>query len=367
VTRDNPNPNYPRESEKDRPLIAVTIGDPAGIGPEITARLFARFRPARSRAILIGSPAAFGPWLDRAGLTVERDYRVATDPAGALAAAVGEAGRVVLMDTGVRDDFPTGEDSAGGGRHAGEAIRHACELAKNWPVDAIVTAPISKKSLNLANFPFPGHTEMLARYLKAPDCQMMMVRGGLRVVPLTRHLPLKEVSGRITEQSIVTCVGVVADALTTDFGVDLPKLAVAGLNPHAGDGGVLGAEEERVVIPALERLRAKGIDIAGPVPADALFPQAYRDFHADPDARGRFDAYISMYHDQGLVPFKMLAQRRGVNVTVGLPVVRTSVDHGVAYDIAGRGEAETESLLEAYQLAEALCARRSARARRKPR
>jgi 4-hydroxythreonine-4-phosphate dehydrogenase len=130
---------------------------------------------------------------------------------------------------------------------------------------------------------------------------------------------------------------------------------VAGLNPHAGDGGVLGDEEETVISPALSDLRASGIDAAGPYPADALFPAAYRDFLADPPVRGRYDAYIAMYHDQGLAPFKMLSQRRGVNVTVGLPVVRTSVDHGVAYDLAGSGTAETNSLFEAYKLAEDLC------------
>jgi len=342
-------------------VIAVTTGDPAGIGPEITTRLFARFQPGRSAVILVGSPVALEPWLTRAGLKADRDYRVTADAAQAVRTGTGEKGRFAVLDTGVPDEFPVGKDSEGGGRHAGQAIKHACELVRNWPVQAIVTAPISKKSLNLANFPFSGHTEMLARYLNAPDCQMMMVRGNVRVVPLTRHLPLKEVSDHITEQSIVTCVGVVQSALTDDFGLDSPRIAVAGLNPHAGDGGVLGTEEERVIVPALERLRAAGVDVTGPVPADALFPQAYSDFHSDPNKRGRYDTYISMYHDQGLAPFKMLAQRRGVNVTVGLPVVRTSVDHGVAYDIAGNGEAETESLLEAYKLAEDLCARRSAR------
>ena len=337
-------------------VIAVTAGDPAGIGPEIVARLFAQFRPDRSAAVLVGALGALGPWLERAGL---EPYLVTDDPAGAVEAARGSAGRVVVHDTGVGDPFPTGVDSEAGGRHAGEAIKRACELTKNWPVGAIVTAPISKKSLNLAKFHFSGHTEMLARYLNAPDCQMMMVCGGLRVVPLTRHVPLSEVSGHITLESVVTCVRVVAGALATDFGVASPRIAVAALNPHAGDGGVLGGEEEAVIIPALEGLRAEGIDADGPFPADALFPQAYRQYRAKPLGRGAYDAYIAMYHDQGLAPFKMISQRRGVNVTVGLPIVRTSVDHGVAYDVAGTGKAETESLWEAYKLAEELCLRKT--------
>jgi 4-hydroxythreonine-4-phosphate dehydrogenase len=342
-------------------VIAVTVGDPSGIGPEITARAFARFEPNRSAAILVGAPGTLAPWLKQAESRVGRDYQVMLDPAEAVETALGGGVRFVVLDTGERADYRVGRDTAGGGLHAAQAIKRACELAKNWPVHGMVTAPISKKSLQLAKIPFPGHTEMLARYLKAPDVQMMMVRGNLRVVPLTRHIPLKEVSSHLTGDSIETCVRVVAGALAGDFGIESPRIAVAGLNPHAGDGGVLGPEEDEVVAPAIKRLRAEGIDVTGPVAADALFPQAYRDFKAGFDRKGRFDAYVSTYHDQGLVPFKMLAQRRGVNVTVGLPTVRTSVDHGVAYDIAGRGEAETDSLSEAYELAEELCTRRMQR------
>jgi 4-hydroxythreonine-4-phosphate dehydrogenase len=341
-------------------VIAVTTGDPAGIGPEICARLFARVKPARSAPLLVGAPGAFGPWLKRAGFKQDSGYRVFDDPGEAVRAAV-DSSDIVILDTGVTDEYPVGEDSPGGGRHAGEAIKHACELVKNWSVRGIVTAPISKKSLNLADFRFTGHTEMLARYLNAPDCQMVMVCGNLRVVPLTRHVPLSEVSHLITEQSIQTCVRVVGSALTADFGIEAPRIAVAGLNPHASDRGVIGNEEESTIIPALEKLSAEGFDVTGPVPADALFPGAYRDFVDLAGERGRYDVYIAMYHDQGLAPFKMMAQRRGVNVTVGLPVIRCSVDHGVAYDIAGRGTGETESLFEAYKLAEEMSLNRFGR------
>lgn len=356
----NPQPKKPANNT-ERPIIAITSGDPAGIGPEITARLFARVRPAQTAPLVIGAPKAFGPWLKRAGFKQDSDYRVYADPGAAVAAAAG-GNSLTILDTGEAADFPVGEDSAGGGRHAGRAIELACELVKNWSVGGIVTAPISKKSLNLADFQFTGHTEMLARYLNAPDCQMVMVCSNLRVVPLTRHLPLAQVSNFVTETSVETCVRVVAEALASDFGLENPRIGVAGLNPHSSDNGVIGNEEQTVILPALERLRRRGIDVTGPVPADALFPQVYRDFVERREERGRYDACIAMYHDQGLAPFKMLAQRRGVNVTVGLPVVRCSVDHGVAYDIAGRGTGETESLFEAYKLAEEICLNRLGRA-----
>jgi 4-hydroxythreonine-4-phosphate dehydrogenase len=181
---------------------------------------------------------------------------------------------------------------------------------------------------------------------------MMMVYRTFRVVPLTRHLPLRSVRGVLSSEEILAGLHVVNDALVRDFGVVRPRLAVSGLNPHAGEGGLLGSEEGEVIGPALKRARKQGLQITGPVPGDALFQYA---------ETGTFDAFITMYHDQGLIPFKMVSKRRGVNVTVGLPVVRTSVDHGVAYDIAGRGEASLRSLQAAYRLAEKLVGRRRRR------
>lgn len=335
-------------------IIAVTSGEPAGIGPEIVVRLFAGFTPADSIAVLVGAQKVFDPWLARVGV----DFPVVES----IESVVRKAGRIYILHTDVDADFPTSEDSVEGGRHSGRAIELACELANNHSVHGIVTAPISKKSLKLANFPFPGHTEMLARYLNAPNCQMMMVYDNFRVVPLTRHLPLRAVSDHITMDSIMTCVRETAKALASDFEISGPRIGVAGLNPHAGDAGVFGNEELDIIMPAIERLCAEGIDVIGPLAGDGLFPLALKDLESaagDATKRGRFDAYISMYHDQGLVPFKTLAQRRGANVTVGLPVVRTSVDHGVAYDIAGQGIAETKSLQRAYKLAEEMCIRRA--------
>jgi len=347
--------------EASHPLIAVTIGDPAGIGPEIVARLFARDAPSRSRALLIGAPAAWGDWREREKLECPVVASFDEVTSGSAADAP-----VVILDTGVGAPFSAGVESAGAGLHAGVAVEVACELARRAKVAAIVTAPISKRSLALAGFPFSGHTEMLAELLGRPHCQMMMVVGNLRVVPLTRHLPLREVAARVTAPALEACLRETHAGLRDVFGVARPRIAVAGLNPHAGEGGVLGTEERDVIAPVLEAQRAAGLDVAGPLSADAMFREAYSAHVAgDADAHA-YDAYVTMYHDQGLAPFKMVAQRRGVNVTIGLPVVRTSVDHGTALDIAGRGVADTASLGAAYALAEAFCAPAGAKGRRSP-
>ncbi|MCZ6767431.1 MAG: 4-hydroxythreonine-4-phosphate dehydrogenase PdxA [bacterium] len=318
-----------------RPVVAVTGGDPAGVGPEIIEALFSEYRPTRSLAVVIGARTVFATFLRR--LEVEIIERISDHSLPARG--------VVFLDTGCRERYRTGRDSRGGGEHAGRILEQTCRLARAGSIDGIVTSPISKNALNLAGRRFAGHTEMLARRLRAPDCQMMMVYRDFRVVPLTRHLPLRIVSKAVTRQRITTCVEVVTAALRTDFGIRKPHLAVAGLNPHAGEEGLFGSEEADTISPAVKQLRRRGFRIEGPVPADALFQKAQS---------GTFDAFIAMYHDQGLVPFKMLAKRRGVNVTVGLPVVRTSVDHGVAYDIAGTGRASSTSLRAAYQMAEKL-------------
>jgi len=273
-----------------------------------------------------------------------------------------------VLDTGIAAAYAVGSDSAGGGLHAGTAIVRALELARNHAVGAVVTPPASKKALNLGGFNYPGHTEMLAQYLNAPDCQMMMARRDLRVIPFTRHVPLSRVAPLLEPERLATCIRVTAESLRGDFRISRPRIEVAGLNPHAGEDGVIGSEDRDIIAPVVERLRNAGIDVSGPFPADAMFQSAPlaarapdRTLRATSARRAKRqpypDAYIAMYHDQGLVPYKMLAQKTGVNVTIGLPTPRTSVDHGTAYDIAGRGIAEDASLLEAYRLAEYLAAR----------
>jgi 4-hydroxythreonine-4-phosphate dehydrogenase len=320
------------------PLIAVTSGDPGGIGPEIIATLFSGYRPPRSCALVVGAPSLwksnrnFGPGVEVVSLDSVPTLR-------------RKRGGVYILDSGCRAAFRRGADSRGGGRHAGAALDAACDLVTRGLAAGIVTAPISKRALNMAGYRFTGHTELFARYLDAPDCQMMMAYRDLRVVPITRHIPLKRVSAALTPTRIVTALVVVDRALRRQFGIRRPRIAVSGLNPHAGEGGTIGTEEKRIIAPALRRARRRGIDVTGPEPGDALFQAAQS---------GTFDAFLAMYHDQGLIPFKMLAKRRGVNVTLGLPVVRTSVDHGVAYDIAGKGVASSASLRAAYRLAEKL-------------
>jgi 4-hydroxythreonine-4-phosphate dehydrogenase len=331
-------------SRKRTPVIAVTVGEPAGIGPEIVAKFFAHFRPRRSSAVIIGASSVMEPFLSWLSPHV-----TAVGTQDELATAVAAGDRLLFMDTGCKDRYPVGRDSRGGGRHAVEALDLACRLGRAGAIQGLATAPISKKSLDLAGCKFAGHTEMLARRFKSPDCQMMMVFHKLRVVTLTRHIAVRRVSRALTTDRIVTALAVVNRALKNQFGVARPHLGVAGLNPHAGESGLLGREEIDVIEPALKRLRRKGIRVTGPLPGDVLFQHA---------GDGTFDALVSMYHDQGLIPFKMLAKRRGVNVTVGLPIVRTSVDHGAAYDIAGKGLASFTSLQQAYELAEKLIRRR---------
>lgn len=323
-------------------MLAVTLGDPAGIGPEIVAKLFASFRPTRSIALVVGALPVWAPIAKR----LKCDATVEADWPPARATAKGPPVR--FLDTGCRDRFPRAKNSRGGGRHAGRALELACRLAKEGAVQGLVTAPLSKKSLSLAGYRFAGHTEYLARYFDTPSCQMMMVHRALRVVPLTRHIPLRRVGSALTTRGILQALDVVDRGLKELFGIRRPRIAVAGLNPHAGEGGLLGHEDGAVIAPAIRRARRRGIDATGPVPGDALFQRALD---------GTFDALVAMYHDQGLIPFKMLAQRRGVNVTIGLPIVRTSVDHGVAFDMAGTGKASFDSLKNAYVLAEQLAAR----------
>jgi len=349
------------------PIIAVTCGDPGGIGPELVAKLFARWRPVRSVAVIIGAPFLFDRWFRRFGFT---------PPAAALdAPSRSLSRRVTILDTGISARFSVGADSEGGGLHAGTSLMMAIELARKGSIAGIVTPPASKKSFNLAHFDFPGHTEMLARYLNAPDCQMMMARRDLRVIPFTRHVPLSRVAKELRPERLETCIRVTHESLRRDFKIARPRIDVAGLNPHAGEDGVIGTEDRDIIAPVVERMRKEKIDVGGPYPADAMFQSAPLAVNA-PDrtvsrragSRGRGakkqgypDAYIAMYHDQGLVPYKMLAQKTGVNVTIGLPTPRTSVDHGTAFDIAGRGIAEDESLLEAYRLAEYLAERKASR------
>lgn len=231
------------------------------------------------------------------------------------------------------------------------ALDTALELISNGHAQALVTAPISKESIHMAGFEYPGHTEYLAHKTKTPNITMMLVSGGLRVGLLTTHIPLSKVAENITEVNILHRVRNIHHSLIHDFGIPKPNIAVLGLNPHAGDGGVLGSEEIEIIEPALSKLNQEGIACSGPFPADGWFGmQQYENF----------DAVLAMYHDQGLAPFKALSFGRGVNFTAGLPIIRTSPDHGTAFAIAGQNKANTDSMIEAITLSHTLINKRYA-------
>ena len=311
-----------------RPRLALTVGDPAGIGPEIVLKALASTERPEAEWIVYGPAAALDVRVRRFGLK----------PLGTLG--------VELVDVG-GGPFELGHIASASGRAAAEAVLRAARDALTGRLAGIVTGPLHKESLRAAGHPWPGHTELLAETAGAPDVAMMFVGGGLRVALLTIHRSLRSVPDAITVELVKRVVRLVHRELPR-FGADRRRIAVCGLNPHAGEGGLFGREDADVIAPAVAALRGEGIDGHGPLPADTLFPRA---------ARGEWDAVVAAYHDQGLVPVKMAAFGRSVNVTLGLPFVRTSVDHGTAFDIVARGTADAGSLIEAMRLAVTLASR----------
>ena len=331
------------------PPIAVTMGDPAGIGGEITLKAWRR-RAELSCFFVIDDPARLDALARGLGLDVP--IQIIAD--AAEAPAVFGRALPVLPETLPRPAAPGRLNPENGGAVLA-AIDRAVDLARAGAAGAIVTNPIHKKTLYEAGFRHPGHTEYLAeRAGGGVTPVMMLVGGGLRVVPVTIHVSLKAALAALSRERIVEQARITGAALAKDFGIARPRLALAGLNPHAGEGGALGREDIEIVAPAVADLRASGLEAVGPLSPDTMFHAA---------ARARYDAAICMYHDQALIPLKTLAFDSGVNVTLGLPFVRTSPDHGTAIDIAGKGVASEESLVEAIKLA-ALLARTRAQHRK---
>jgi 4-hydroxythreonine-4-phosphate dehydrogenase len=249
---------------------------------------------------------------------------------------------VPVLQVGLVDQtVPFGQLSANSGECAYQCIIKAIDLAMEGAVDAVVTAPINKESLQLAGHIYPGHTEILAERTETEETVMMLAAGSMRVLHVTTHIPLSQVSGAISTDRIVRVLELGDDALKK-MGIKKPLFAVAGLNPHAGEGSIFGDEEELIIAPAVELAIDRGIRVEGPIPPDVVFLKMHR---------GKYDAIIAMYHDQGHIPLKLLAFESGVNVSLGLPIIRTSVDHGTAFDIAGKGLADPGSLVEALRLA----------------
>ncbi|MFC3076082.1 4-hydroxythreonine-4-phosphate dehydrogenase PdxA [Shinella pollutisoli] len=324
------------------PPLALTMGDPAGIGPDITLSLWAARRTLDLPAFLfIGDPDALSARARRLGLDVPLAEADPETAAGLFADALPVlAVRCAVPPVAGAPDSRNADAVTG-------AIETAVALTLAWRTAAVVTNPIAKAVLYAAGFGFPGHTEFLADLAEKatgrPALPVMLLAGPeLRSVPVTIHIPLKDVPAALTEDLIVETAGVTARDLRERFGIARPRLAVAGLNPHAGEGGSIGLEDEAVVRPAVERLQAAGIDAVGPLPADTMFHDA---------ARATYDVAICMYHDQALIPAKALGFDTSVNATLGLPFIRTSPDHGTAFALAGKGVAKPDSLLAALRLA----------------
>ena len=323
----------------DLPPLAVTMGEPAGIGGEITVAAWRRLAGQGPAFLILDDP-------DRLRRQGGAPIREIADPSEA--AEVFPRALPVLPLGQTVEATPGQPDPATGAAVIASIVR-AVALTRAAATAAVVTNPIHKATLYAAGFGFPGHTEFLAELAGVGRPVMLLVGPSLRVVPLTVHIPLAEVPRRLDETMIVAQARVVAEALRRDFGISEPRLAVAALNPHAGESGAMGGEEERIILPALRQLRAEGMDVVGPLPADTMF-------HAR--VRAGYDAALCMYHDQALVPIKTLHFDEAVNVTLGLPFVRTSPDHGTALSIAGQGIARPDSLIAAIELAAAMARRR---------
>jgi 4-hydroxythreonine-4-phosphate dehydrogenase len=321
-------------------LIAVTMGDAAGIGPEIIVKTFADAAfIAQHPSLVIGDSDVLRR--QAAALRLELGIR----EIGSVAEVVPQPGVVdVLRSADARAlpaDLPIGTVNAAAGQAAFDAIHAAINLAMRGEIAGICTAPINKEALAAAHVPYPGHTEMLADLSGTRDYAMMLVNPTLRTILVTVHCSMLEAIAKLSVQTELRVIRLAARAMR-DLGIEHPRVAVAGLNPHAGEGGLFGREDLDIITPAIQLARDEGIDASGPWPGDTVFMNA---------RRGRFDIVVAQYHDQGLIPVKLAGVEDGVNITVGLPFVRTSPDHGTAFDIAGKGIADPASLRVALQTA----------------
>ena len=327
-----------------RPVVlGITMGDVGGIGPEISVRAATAFPwPRDLRLVLIGSVSIALAEARKQGVAPPSVIRLPTAPS---------LPRVSVWDHRGNRPLPArpGRATAAASRAAAAWIRAAVVECAAGRLDGMVTAPICKEGFCRAGIGFPGHTEMIAQLTGTERFAMMLIGGGLRVVLATRHIPLSRVPRAVTARAVTDAAELAAEALPW-FETRNRTVGVCGLNPHAGEGGTIGREETEVIAPAVARLRRRGVDVAGPIPGDTIFHRA---------RRGEFGAVVAMYHDQGLAPLKMAGFETGVNVTLGLPIVRTSPDHGTAFDIAGRGVADPRSMVAAIRLAYRLARRRN--------
>lgn len=313
------------------------MGDAAGIGPEIIVKLFAAGLPVA--ALVYGDAGVLQATLEQLGLSNTLSVEIISEPELARKAS----GIIPVLNRwqALPENLPIGQISAAAGRGAYEYLCHAIDDAQAGKLRAIVTAPLNKKAMQAGGADYPGHTEILAERTGTQHYAMMLANQELRVILVTIHLPLSQVSAHITYDTELDTLRL-AHKACIQAGIPQPRVAVAGLNPHAGEDGRFGQEEIQVITPAIQQAQAEGINASGPWPGDTIFMRA---------RRGEFDIVVAQYHDQGLIPVKYLGVDEGVNVTVGLPFVRTSVDHGTAFDIAGQGIADPASLRAAFDLA----------------
>lgn len=329
------------------PPLAVSIGDPAGIGPELIVLAWAARRKAGlAPFVVVGGANVLAAAAVARG--AECPIQLIANPADA-ASVFGEALPVLA---GLDADYTPGSPDQAGAALALGSLEQATSLALHGAASAVMTAPIAKGELSKLGFDYPGQTEFLADQCRLAACDAVMMLAGpsLRTIPLTVHCALADVPGMITQDLICHKARISAAALARDFGIVHPRIAISALNPHAGEGGKFGHEEAQVITPAIETLRAEGIHATGPHPADALFA---------PHHRSHFDVALCMYHDQALIPLKALEFDSGVNVTLGLPIIRTSPDHGTAFDIAGKGLADPGAMIAAIRMAGDCAARRA--------
>jgi len=323
----------------DRPIIGITMGDPVGIGPEII--LLSLCKPSIYKAC---RPLVIGDFqiLNTVKKCVRSKLHINSvkDPDEGLY----KFGSVDLLNLSeiVPDKVLWGDPTVETGRAMIRYIKVASDLATKGRIAAMVTCPINKMAMQMAGCQYNGHTELLAERTRSENFAMMLAGNRLRVVLVTIHVPLKEVPSLLSEQKILLTIKLAWQTLHERFGLKIPRIAVAGLNPHAGESGLFGNEEKTIITPAIHAARSQGFDVVGALPPDTVFYQA---------ANGYYDAVVSMYHDQGLIPFKLIHFNDGVNITLGLPIIRTSVDHGTAYDIAGTGTADPGSLIAAIVMA----------------
>jgi len=332
---------------EEKPIIAITMGDPSGIGPEVIAKAL-----GEGRIYELCRPIVIGDAKIMAGAAKLAPKNLQVNSVEVIAQGGFRLGAIDVLDLKNIDidSLQRGKEDRDSGRAAVEYVQRAIDLAIKGEVDGIATAPLNKEAMNLAGFSYPGHTEILAETTRSKNYAMMLLAGPLRVVHVTTHTSLRQACDRVKKERVATTIRL-TDRAMKDLGIAKPRIAVAGLNPHAGEGGLFGTEEVDEIAPAVQECRSEGILAEGPFPPDTVFLRG---------KRGEFDAVVAMYHDQGHIPVKMLGFEEGVNVTIGLPIIRTSVDHGTAFDIAWKGVADPRSMVEAIRIAAEMAKAQSA-------